>query len=91
MQKYIFLILLGLNILVISELLAGKGGIANTYTLKSKIDEQLVINNNLKKRNDEMVNKIEALKYSPETLAAKARYELNLIKPGEVLVRLPKE
>ncbi len=58
----------------------------NSYIMRQK---QKQVNVQLKERNAMLEMKIAGLKGSADSLEARSRNELNLVKPGEVLVLLP--
>ena len=89
MQKILFLCLIGIIILFQLQLLHGHGGYIDDERVKHQIDAQNQINANLKQRNSMMEIKIAGLKGSKDSMEARARNELNLVKPGEVLILLP--
>jgi cell division protein FtsB len=89
MQKIIFLCLIGLLVVLPYQLKYGLGGYLDNQKLKAQIIKQSHINESLVNRNSLELMKIEGLKGSTSSLEARARYELNLVKPGETLVLLP--
>ena len=89
MQKILFLCLVGLLVLLPYELKYGRGGYLDLVRIKQQIQMQTSINNELVNRNSMEKMKIEGLKGSIDSLEARSRYELNLVKPGETLVVLP--
>lgn len=88
MQKIIFIALLALIGLFQFELWSGAGGIDDGQKLIEDIHKQKQINQQFQERNDLVADKIEELKGSRELIEARARFELNLIKPNEVLIKL---
>ncbi len=91
MQKILFIVLLGVIALFQYELWFGRGGIYDSNQLSRTIAQQNETNQKLQKRNDSVVSHLQELKGSPEMMEARARHELNLIKPNELLVMLPSE
>jgi len=89
MQKIIFVSLMLLIALFVTDLKYGNGGISEDQKTLQQIRQQSVVNESLITRNSMMELKISGLKGSLDALEARARYELNLIKPGETLVVLP--
>ena len=67
----------------------GRGGYVDDAKVKGKIAKQNQINSQLEDRNETMMIRIAGLKGSSAALEARARMELNVVKPGEILVRLP--
>jgi cell division protein FtsB len=89
MQKLLFLSLCGALAFFQYQLWYGKGGIYDGNRLKNEITARIVANKKLEQRNNLIVEHLAELKGSPELIEARARYELNLVKPGETLVMLP--
>ena len=89
MQKTLFLSLIGIVILFQMQFMHGHGGYADDERLKNQVNKQKLINAGLKDRNSMMEIKIAGLKGSRDSMEARARNELNLVKPGEVLILLP--
>lgn len=89
MQKILFLALIAIGVLFQSQLLRGHGGIIDDNKIRMQIEKQKQVNVQLKGRNAMLEMKIAGLKGSADSLEARSRNELNLVKPGEVLVLLP--
>ncbi len=86
MQKFLLFFLIGLFLLFQYQIHFGHGGKFDNKKIKQQIYKQEQINNQLEKRNKEISLKVESLKGKPDDLEARARFELNLIKPNETLV-----
>lgn len=89
MQKILFLCLIAVICLFQLQLRRGHGGIIDDEKVKLQLTQQKQINADLTQRNSVMEIKIAGLKGSADSLEARSRYELNLIKQGEMLVLLP--
>ena len=89
MQKILFLCLIGVIVLFQTQLMHGHGGYVDDERVKRQIAKQKQLNADLRERNSMMEMKIAGLKGSEDSIEARARNELNLIKQGEVLVLLP--
>jgi cell division protein FtsB len=89
MQKIIFISLILLIALFVTDLKYGNGGQTEDKNTLTQISQQNLLNESLAVRNSMMDLKISGLKGSLDALEARARYELNLVKPGETLVILP--
>lgn len=89
MQKILLfcllLVLLAFNV----QLHTGRGGKSEDDVVRDKIKAQILKNKDDADRNQMMLIKIDGLKGATDAMEARARYELNLVKPGEVLVKLP--
>ena len=71
------------------QLYYGRGGHIDDDKVRLEIIKQKQINAKLKERNSAMEIKVAGLKGSTDSVEARSRKELNLIKPGEILVLLP--
>ena len=89
MHKFLFLALIGVIYLFQNQLHHGRNGQEDLAKIKTSINQQATLDNDLRDRNDMMEMKIAGLKGSTDSLEARSRNELNLIKPGETLVLLP--
>lgn len=89
MQKIILVCLILLIILFTSQLKYGSGGYIDDSSTVKQIGVQTLANESLANRNNMMEMNILGLKGSVDALEARARYELNLVKSGEILVVLP--
>lgn len=89
MQKILFLCLILVLVAFNMQLHNGRGGYIDDAKVREKIAKQNQINKELENRNQMMIMKILMLKGSSDALEARSRNELNVVKPGEVLVRLP--
>ena len=89
MQKILFLVLCAVIAIFQYELWYGRGGIYDSKTLENSIFQQEKTNAQLQDRNDLIVEHLQELKGSADLMEARARKELNLIKPNEMLVVLP--
>lgn len=89
MQKILLICLLLVLFVFNLQLHRGNGGESADAAIRNKIQQQIITNKELADRNQMMVIKIEGLKGSTDAVEARARHELNLVKPGEVLVKLP--
>lgn len=89
MQKLVFLALVAVIALFQYELWYGHGGIYDQDQLQGKIIKQSKANQQFQQRNNEVAAHLRELKGSPDFMEARARRELNLVKPDETLVIFP--
>lgn len=89
MQKILLLALGAVIMLFQVQLKEGHGGIIDDNKIKLQVNKQKQINSELRERNSMLEMKIAGLKGSADSLEARSRSELNLIKSGEILVLLP--
>jgi cell division protein FtsB len=87
-MRYISAALLVLLAVVHAELWFGKGGVPRMMELRAKLDEQLSANQSAQARNAQLVAEVSDLKEGLEMVEERARYELGMIKPDEILVQL---
>jgi cell division protein FtsB len=89
-MKWLTLALSALLVLVQGELWLGESGVRNRMKLQGEVDVQLAKNEELRQRNTRMQAEISDLKEGLEMVEEKARAELGMIKPDEMLVQVQK-
>ena len=87
-MRYISLALITLLALVHAELWFGKGGVPRVMDLQGKLDEQNATNEAARLRNEQLTAEVSDLKEGLEMVEEKARYELGMVKPDEILVQI---
>jgi cell division protein FtsB len=87
-MRYISLALIALLGLVHAELWFGKGGVPRVLDLRGKLAEQISANEAGKARNAQIVAEVSDLKEGLEMVEEKARFELGMVKPDEILVQI---
>jgi cell division protein FtsB len=87
-MRYISLALIALLGLVHAELWFGKGGVPRVLDLRGKLAEQISANEAGKARNAQLVAEVSDLKEGLEMVEEKARFELGMVKPDEILVQI---
>ena len=87
-MRLVTLVLIVLLGLVHAELWFGKGGVPRTVELSSKLAAQKADNESARKRNEQLSAEVRDLKEGLEMVEEKARYELGMIKPDEILVQV---
>ena len=87
-MRLVTVILLGLLGLVHAELWFGKGGAPRMLELRGKLAEQQAANQADRARNAQLVAEVSDLKEGLEMVEEKARYELGMVKPDEILVQV---
>jgi cell division protein FtsB len=80
--------LLLLLALVHAELWAGKGGRSYVVQLQSQLQAQQQANDAARLRNQRLAAEVNDLKEGLEMVEEKARSELGMVKPDEILVQL---
>jgi len=87
-MKLVTLGLLLLLALVHAELWAGKGGRSYVVQLQSQLQAQQQANDASRLRNQRLAAEVNDLKEGLEMVEEKARSELGMVKPDEILVQL---
>ena len=82
-MRAFFTVLTLLFILLQYKLWFGAEGIAQTLYVKHETNKDLVINQQLNERNQEMINHINYLKNNKEAIESLARENLGMVKKGE--------
>ena len=90
MARWITLVLLALLIAVQAQLWVGKGSLAHVMSLQKQFDEQTATNAGARERNARVIAEVSDLKEGLEMVEDKARSELGMLRPDEILVQLTK-
>jgi cell division protein FtsB len=86
--RYLTFGLIALLGLVHAELWFGKGGVPRMMELEGKLQTQLASNQAARTRNAQLDAEVRDLKEGLEMVEEKARFELGMVKPDEILVQL---
>lgn len=81
--------LVALLVLVHGALWFGKGGARRVVDLQSQLGAQQIVNEQSRARNDQLAAEVGDLKQGLEMVEEKARFELGMLKPNEILVQVP--
>ena len=87
-MRFVTLILVGLLVLVHAELWFGKGGVPRRMELEARLQAQKASNDAARARNEQLSAEVRDLKEGLEMVEEKARYELGMVKPDEILVQI---
>lgn len=87
-MRLLTLALLALLALVHAELWFGKGGVPRVVELSGKLREQQAANEAARARNAQLLAEVSDLKEGLEMVEEKARSELGMVKPDEILVQI---
>jgi cell division protein FtsB len=87
-MRFITLLLLALLALVHVELWFGKGGVPRVSALAAQVQEQQQKNASARQRNDQLGAEVNDLREGLEMVEERARSELGMIKPDEILVQI---
>ncbi|MDE2369497.1 MAG: cell division protein FtsB [Burkholderiales bacterium] len=81
-------VLAALLLLVQGDLWLGKGNVPHAMTLRKQLAQQLALNAQARDRNARVAAEVSDLKEGQEMIEEKARYDLGLVRPNEILVRI---
>ena len=87
-MRYLTLGLFVLLGLVHAELWFGKTGVPRVMELSARLSEQTASNAAGRLRNQQLAAEVRDLKEGLEMVEEKARYELGMVKPDEILVQI---
>jgi cell division protein FtsB len=87
-MRLVTLVLLLLTVLVQGEIWLGSTGIPNVVRLRTQLDLQQTLNAEARGRNDLLAAEVRDLRDGLEMVEEKARLELGMIKPNEILVQI---
>lgn len=87
-MRFVTAALLALLALVHVELWFGKGGVPRVMELESRLAEQRAANDAARSRNEQLEAEVSDLKEGLEMVEEKARFELGMVKPDEILVQV---
>jgi cell division protein FtsB len=84
-------ILMALIVLLQYPLWLGKGGWLRVWDMDRQVAAQRDVNQKLETRNAGLDAEVRDLKAGFDAIEERARYELGLVKPGEVFVQTPQK
>lgn len=84
-------VLVALLILLQYPLWFGKGGLLRVRDMERQVAAQREVNQTLEVRNASQEAEVRDLKSGYEAIEERARYELGLVKEGEVFVQTPQK
>jgi len=84
------LALAALLLTVHAELWFGKGGVPHEMALRGELTQQLADNAEARARNEQLAAEVADLREGTEMVEEKARRELGMVRPDELLVVVTK-
>ena len=87
-MRLVTLALIALLVVVHAQLWFGKGSVPRVMELQAKLDAQRASNDSARARNEQINAEVSDLKEGLEMVEEKARSELGMVKPNEILVQL---
>jgi cell division protein FtsB len=83
-------ILIALLCVLHAQLWFGRGSLGHIGQLQSKLDSLQIKNSQAQLLNDQLAAEVRDLKEGLEIVEEKARFELGMVKPNEILVQFTK-
>ena len=68
---------------------SGKDGWLRVHELRTQIERQAEENRRMEVDNSLLRKQVSTLKRHPDSMEGIARYQLNMIRPGEVFIQIP--
>ncbi|MBK6862991.1 MAG: septum formation initiator family protein [Ideonella sp.] len=87
-MRFVTLALVALLVLTHAELWFGKGGVLRKMELEAALDAQRAGNDARRARNDQLLAEVRDLQDGLEMVEEKARFELGMVRPDEILVQI---
>ena len=87
-MRYLTVALIALIALVQAELWFGKGGVPRKMELEARLQAHKASNDAARARNEQLAAEVRDLKEGLEMVEEKARFELGMVKPDEILVQI---
>jgi cell division protein FtsB len=87
-MRFVTLALLVLLALVHAELWFGKGGVPRRMELEARLQTQKAENDAARARNEQLSAEVRDLKEGLEMVEERARFELGMVRPDEILVQI---
>ncbi len=84
------LALVALLAILHAQLWVGRGSIPNVSAMTQQITEQKEKNERARLANEQLAAEVRDLKEGMEMVEEKARFELGMVKPNEILVQITK-
>jgi cell division protein FtsB len=89
-SRLVAALLIGLLAVVQAQLWLGRGSIGDVAHLQRRLDEQKANNTVARQANERLAEEVRDLQEGLDMVEEKARAELGMVKPNEVLVQIVK-
>jgi cell division protein FtsB len=83
-------ILVGLVVVLQYPLWLGRGGWLRAWEIEKDLQAQRERNRSLENRNASLDAEVDDLKTGADAIEERARYDLGLVRPGEIFVQVPR-
>jgi len=87
-MRLILIVLTALLVLIQYPLWLGKGGWLRVWDLSRQLDTALEKEQELRQRNEKLAGEVQDLKEGTGAVEERARYELGMVKDGEIFVQV---
>jgi cell division protein FtsB len=87
-MRLILIVLTALLVLIQYPLWLGKGGWLRVWDLSRQLDVALEKERELRLRNEKLASEVQDLKEGTGAVEERARYELGMVKEGEIFVQV---
>ena len=87
-MRLILIVLTVLLVLIQYPLWLGKGGWLRVWDLSRQLDAALEKEQELRQRNEKLAGEVQDLKEGTGAVEERARYELGMVKEGEIFVQV---
>lgn len=89
-SRVVAALLIGLLAVVQAQLWLGRGSVGDVAQMQRKLDEQKARNAVAQQANEQLAAEVRDLQEGLEMVEEKARAELGMVKPNEILVQIAK-
>jgi cell division protein FtsB len=89
-SRVVAALLIGLLAVLQAQLWLGRGSVGDVAQMRQKLDEQKARNAAAQQSNEQLAAEVRDLQEGLETVEEKARSELGMVKPNEILVQVVK-
>jgi cell division protein FtsB len=89
-SRVVALLLIALLAVVQAQLWLGRGSVADVARMQQKLEEEKARNALAQQANDRLAAEVRDLQEGLEMVEEKARSELGMVKPNEILIQIAK-
>jgi cell division protein FtsB len=86
--RLVFVLLLALLGWLQAQLWLGRGSVGKVEAMRVELEQATEANQQARWRNEQLTNEVRDLKEGLEIIEEKARMELGMVKPNELLVQI---
>lgn len=87
-NRVVFAVLITVLAIILGQLWFSRGGLSTSSDLQRRLQTQLQVNSQLQLANDQLSSELVDLRDGLEMVEEKARIELGMVKPDEILVQI---